>query len=189
MQPAPRAPGPSADLIAAARVWYTTVRLMTRAGRTTRLFIVALAFIGSIGINRVGSSVLMAARQDSRSVSGQERSVWDGVYTEEQSRRGERTYSDSCATCHAADLTGSQVVPALVGADFLTKLNGSMLSDLFDRIRTTMPQDGPGSLSSAQYADVVAFMLNKNNFPAGTADLPADIDALKTIHIEPSKKH
>src|SRR6185295_12934609 len=86
-------PGPSADLIAAARVWYTTVRLMTRARRTTRLFIVALAFIGSIGINRVGSSVLMAARHDSRSASGQERSVWDGVYTEEQSRRGERTYS------------------------------------------------------------------------------------------------
>jgi len=171
------------------RVWYTTERLMTETGRSTYLFIVAFAFIGGIGVNRVGSSVLMAARQDTRSVSGQERSVWDGVYTEEQSRRGEGTYSDSCATCHAADLTGSQVVPALVGADFLTKLNGSMLSDLFERIRTTMPQDGPGSLSSTQYADVVAFMLNKNNFPGGTTDLPDDLDALKAIRIEPSKKH
>jgi cytochrome c len=162
---------------------------MTRTGRSTHFIIVALAFIGGIGINRVGSGVLMAARQDGGSAAGQERSVWDGVYTDEQSQRGERTYSDSCATCHAADLTGSQVVPALVGADFLTKLNGSMVSDLLDRVRTTMPQDSPGSLSSPQYTDVVAFMLNKNKFPAGTTELPADFDELKTIRIEPSKKH
>jgi len=162
---------------------------MTKTGRSIHLVIVAFAFIGGIWINRVGSSVLMAARPDSRSASAQERSVWDGVYTEEQRQRGERTYSDSCATCHAPDLTGSQVVPALVGADFLTKYSGSTVSDLFDRIRTTMPQDGPGSLSPAQYADVVALMLNKNNFPGGTTDLPADLDELKTIRIEPSKKH
>ena len=162
---------------------------MTRTGRSTHFVIVAFALIGGIGATRVGASVLMAERRDSRSAAGQERSVWDGVYTEEQSQRGERTYSDSCANCHAADLTGSQVVPALVGADFLTKWNGSMVSDLFDRVRTTMPQDGPGSLSPAQYADVLAFMLNKNKFPGGTTDLPADLDGLKTIRIEPSKQH
>jgi cytochrome c len=162
---------------------------MTRTGHSPHVVIVALAFIASIGTNRVGSSVLIGARPDSRSASGQERSVWDGVYTEEQSKRGERAYADSCANCHNADLTGSQVVPALLGADFLTKWNGSMVGDLFELVRSTMPQDGPGSLSPAQYADVVAFMLNKNKFPAGATDLPADLEGLKTIRIEPSKKN
>jgi hypothetical protein len=36
---------------------------------------------------------------------------------------------------------------------------------------------------------VVAFMLNKNKFPAGATDLPADLEGLKTIRIEPSKKN
>jgi len=162
---------------------------MTRTGRSTHFVIAALTFIGGIGTNRVGSSVLRAARQDSRSASGQERSVWDGVYTEEQSKRGERAYGDSCANCHTVDLTGSQVVPALVGPDFLTKWNGSMVGDLFELVRTTMPQDGPGSLSPAQYADVLAFMLNRNKFPGGKIELPADLDGLRTIRIDPSKKH
>ena len=52
-----------------------------------------------------------------------------------------------------------------------------------------MPQDGPGSLSPAQYADVLAFMLNKNKFPRGRIELPADLDGLRTIRIDPSKKH
>jgi cytochrome c len=162
---------------------------MTRFGRSALFVIAALAFIVGIGTHRVGSGVLTAARQESQTASGQERSVWDGVYTEEQSKRGERVYGDACANCHSADLTGGQVVPALVGADFLTKWNGSMAGELFELVRTTMPQDGPGSLSTAQYADVLAFMLNKNKFPGGTTELPADLDGLKTIRIEASKKH
>lgn len=162
---------------------------MTRTDRRAQFVIVALALIVAIGTNRVGSAALMAARQDSRSASGQERSVWDGVYTEEQSKRGERAYADSCANCHTAGLTGSQVVPALVGVDFLTKWNGSMVGELLELVRTTMPQDGPGSLSPAQYADVLAFMLNKNKFPGGKIELPADLDGLKTIRIDALKKH
>jgi len=162
---------------------------MIRTRRSTHFVIALLAFIGGVGPNRVGSGVLMAARQDSRSASGQERSVWDGVYTEEQSKRGERAYADSCANCHTAGLTGSQVVPALVGVDFLTKWNGAMVGELFELVRATMPQDGPGSLSPAQYADVIAFMLNKNKFPGGKTELPADLDGLKTIRIDASKKH
>jgi len=162
---------------------------MTRTGRRAQFVIVALAFILSIGTNQVGSGGLMAARQSSRSASGQGRSVGHGVYTSEQSKRGERTYGESCASCHTTDLTGSQVVPALVGPDFLTKWNGAMVGDLFELVRTTMPQDGPGSLSPAQYADVLAFILNRNKFPEGKTELPSDIDELKTIRLDTSKKH
>jgi len=64
-----------------------------------------------------------------------------------------------------------------------------LVGELFELVRATMPQDGPGSLSPAQYADVIAFMLNKNKFPGGKTELPVDPDGLKTIRIDPSKKH
>ena len=113
-----------------------------------------------------------------------DRSIWDGVYSEEQSKRGECVYADTCANCHAADLSGGQVVPALTGDEFLNKWNGAMAGDLFDQIRMTMPQDKPGTLTSRQYADVLAYIFKKNNFPAGKNDLEADLDALNTIRIE-----
>src|SRR5207249_7973521 len=95
---------------------------------------------------------------------------------------------DSCTTCHTAELTGGQVVPPLVGDDFLMKWNGAMVGELFEQIRQTMPQDGPGSLTSAQYADVLAFLLKKNKFPEGNTELASEYDALKTIRIDAAKK-
>jgi mono/diheme cytochrome c family protein len=117
-----------------------------------------------------------------------ERSVWDGVYSEAQSQRGEKVYTDSCASCHGPDLAGSQIVPALVGDEFLMKWNGAVAGDLFELMRTTMPQDSPESLKPPQYADVLAFVFSKNRMPTGNTELAADFDALKTIRIEPSKK-
>ncbi len=37
-----------------------------------------------------------------------------------------------------------------------------------------MPYDSPGSLRDDDYTDLVSFILSKNAFPAGTADLAAD---------------
>jgi S-disulfanyl-L-cysteine oxidoreductase SoxD len=44
-----------------------------------------------------------------------------------------------------------------------------------------MPADAPGTLKPAETADVIAFMLSKDNFPAGEVELPADAVALKEI--------
>ncbi len=117
-----------------------------------------------------------------------DRSVLEGVYTEEQSRRGQSIYADACASCHAAALTGADVVPALVGPEFLGKWTGATAGELFERIRSTMPQTSPGSLSPEQYADVLAHIFNKNRFPAGRAPLAGDYAALRMIRIETSKK-
>ena len=116
------------------------------------------------------------------------RSVLDGVYTEEQSRRGQATYGQACASCHAATLAGADVVPALAGSEFLGKWTGATAGELFERIRTTMPQASPGSLSPQQYADIIAHIFNRNLFPAGRTPLEADLAALRMIRIETSKR-
>ena len=47
-----------------------------------------------------------------------DRTVWDGVYTEEQATRGRADYLKACASCHAADLRGGSTAPSLVEESF-----------------------------------------------------------------------
>lgn len=115
------------------------------------------------------------------------RSVWDGVYTAAQAVRGEALYRQTCARCHGVALTGGEAAPALAGIVFLTSWNGLTLGDLYERIRTSMPSDKPGSLGRQTVTDVVAFLLRQNQFPAGAAELPADGVRLREIAIEASR--
>ena len=34
------------------------------------------------------------------------KSIWDGIYSEEQATRGQALYSQECASCHGGELTG-----------------------------------------------------------------------------------
>jgi mono/diheme cytochrome c family protein len=98
--------------------------------------------------------------------------VWDGVYTAEQAKRGAALYKTHCAACHGEALQGAEAAPALVGDTFNGTWEGVTLGELFDRARTTMPQNAPGSLSRTQHADILAFILQTGKFPAG--DKPFD---------------
>lgn len=111
------------------------------------------------------------------------RTVWDGVYTEEQATRGQAQYMRSCASCHAPDLRGGSTAPSLVEESFSFQWADATVGDLFERIRTLMPSDRPNSLSSQTYRDVVAFILQANKFPPGEKELDADLDALRQIAI------
>ena len=115
------------------------------------------------------------------------RSVWDGVYTEEQAKRGEPVYQKECAACHGAMMTGGESAPPLTGGGFQANWNGLTLGDLFDRIRKTMPQSKPGSLTRQQNADVLAFMLSLNKFPAGKTELYRQSEMLEEIRFETKK--
>ena len=55
--------------------------------------------------------------------------------------------------------------------------------DLFKTLKTTMPEDNPGSLMRQQYVDIVAYLL-KFNEVAFTGDLPMDAEALKKVMIK-----
>jgi mono/diheme cytochrome c family protein len=115
------------------------------------------------------------------------RSVWDGVYTEEQAKRGEAVYRKECASCHGDLLTGGESSPPLTGGGFQANWNGLTLGDLFDRIRKTMPQSAPGRLTRQQDADVLAFMLSFNKFPTGKTELYRQSEMLKEIRFETKK--
>jgi mono/diheme cytochrome c family protein len=116
-----------------------------------------------------------------------ERSVWDGVYTEEQSKRGEALYANTCASCHGSALGGGESAPPLAGGEFFANWNGLTLGDLFERIRVSMPADRPGKLSREQNAAVLAFMLNVNQFPSGKTELEHQPEVLKQIRFEAEK--
>jgi mono/diheme cytochrome c family protein len=114
--------------------------------------------------------------------AGQAKTAKDGVYADAQASRGEGLYAQQCASCHSADLSGSGA-PALAGPDFLGSWDGMPVADLVEKIVTSMPSSSPGSLSRDQAADLVAFILKANKFPAGSSDLASDAATLKTISI------
>jgi S-disulfanyl-L-cysteine oxidoreductase SoxD len=115
------------------------------------------------------------------------KSVWDGAFTDDQVKRGEKFSNDECATCHGDGLSGGEEAPSLVGAGFLSAWTGLTVGDLFDRIRKTMPQDNPNRLSRQQVADIVAYLLSVNRFPAGKTELPVAAEVLREIKIDAKK--
>jgi mono/diheme cytochrome c family protein len=127
------------------------------------------------------AGALTARAQDSG------RSVWEGVYTNEQADRGKTVYAESCASCHGAVLTGGETAPALAGGEFLANWNGLTAGDLVDRIRTTMPFGSPGTLSRETVTNVVTYMFRFNGFPAGAKEMDLRPEMLKQIRIEPAR--
>ena len=114
-------------------------------------------------------------------------SVTAGVYSADQAKRGQTVYNDSCAKCHLDDLSGGATSPPLLGNEFIGNWKGKTVGALFDEVRMTMPFDSPGSLTPAQYADVLAYMLSVNKFPAGEKELDKEPEPMQQIKIEAPK--
>jgi len=115
-------------------------------------------------------------------------SVWDGVYTAEQAKRGSPLYRQKCATCHGDKMTGGESAPPLAGGQFLSNWNGLTLDVLFERIRLTMPVDNPAAVNRLSKADILAYILSMNRFPSGDAELQYKTELLKEILIEANKE-
>ena len=125
------------------------------------------------------ATALWAAALVSVTVSGQGKSVSEGVYTPAQATRGETAFEASCTACHDTS--------RFMGKDFLSTWTGKSLHVLFDHVHTTMPEDNPGSLKPQQYADILAFLLKLNEYPEGKEELPAEAAALKEIKFDNKK--
>ena len=119
-------------------------------------------------------AVASARAQTTDSTAG--KSVWLGVYTEEQATRGDTEHQNNCSSCHGTE--------KYTGEAFAKNWLGRTVFDLFDQIKTTMPDDNPGGLSVQQYKDVVAYILKANGIPAGTDSLPGDPEAMRLLKID-----
>jgi mono/diheme cytochrome c family protein len=143
----------------------------------------------SVCVFALGVLMVVLLRVVAAQESPAKQSVWAGVYSDDQARRGEAQYDRNCQACHGADLSGNPVdeVPALAWEGFLTQWNNRTVKDLFDTVKRSMPKDSPGSLNSRAYVDVIAYLLQANKFPSGSKDLSLNTDALAQIVIEKDK--
>jgi mono/diheme cytochrome c family protein len=114
------------------------------------------------------------------------RSVLDGVFTDAQAKRGQDVYTANCVRCHGDALQGGDDAPPL-GPAFISSWKGSTVGDLVAKIRRSMPDDAPASLTDQQYTDVVTFILSSNRYPAGKTELPVEAEKQKLIKVEPIK--
>ncbi len=109
-----------------------------------------------------------------------------GIYSEPQATRGEELYQQNCAVCHGAQLQGTPAAP-LTGPAFSGRWEDGKhtLDDLYYIIRSLMPNTAPGSLTKAQYADIVAYILKANRDPAGEAELVPKAADMKATVLQP----
>jgi len=151
--------------------------------RTLRVMVLGRAVLLTVLCMTIAAS-LLAAQESSASDT---RSVWDGVYTEDQAKRGEASYKTGCSSCHGETLKGAGESPPLAGVPFMSNWSGLLLADLYERIRRTMPQDNPARMTRQQKIEILAYILSVNKFPSGNTDLPRQTELLKLIRIEANK--
>ncbi len=104
------------------------------------------------------------------------------LFTSAQASRGEAVYRAQCADCHGRDLDDGDIAP-LAGPAFIQSWTrpGRTLGDLYYITRSTMPRTAAGSLSEREYVDVLAYILERNGYPAGEVPLAADQAALQQV--------
>ena len=144
-----------------------------------RFTVAILTMSGMMAFGALSARGTVAAQQP--------KSQWDGVYTEDQAKRGEGLYSQYCASCHGPDLSGGEMAPGLTGGEFSSNWNDLSLGELFERMRISMPQNAPGTLSRQQNADILSYVLFKGNYPAGQTELPTQTEVLSTIKFVSAK--
>jgi mono/diheme cytochrome c family protein len=115
------------------------------------------------------------------------RSVWEGVFTKEQVKRGETLYAQHCSSCHGPDLAGNDEAAPLSGPAFLANWDGLTVGDLSERVRVSMPPNKLGKLSRQQIVDILSYVLSVNSFPDGKTELDPKAEVQKQIKVEATK--
>jgi mono/diheme cytochrome c family protein len=147
-----------------------------------RLAVVIASAFHALGLVRASGSASQTPSTPPPS-AGSVRAASTGVYTEAQATRGAKIYVDTCQSCHGKSLEGDIADP-LAGSEFLKAHNGQDLSRLYLKILQRMPDDAPGTLTPQVTADVLAYILKFNAFPAGKDELPADPERLKLMKLD-----
>jgi alcohol dehydrogenase (cytochrome c) len=131
------------------------------------------------------SALLCAAAINAQAPAGGGRGATppaEALFTSEQAAAGKAVYQGSCASCHGPQVDDGEA-PPLRGGAFLGKFGGKPAADLFTYASTKMPPGSPGSLGKAQYAQVIAFVLQQNGFATGRKEFASDASALASVTI------
>jgi mono/diheme cytochrome c family protein len=111
-------------------------------------------------------------------VSAQGTLASSGVFTSAQADRGMSIYDGQCASCHE--------LSRFKGKDFASAWTDKPLTDLHTAVKS-MPMDNPGSLKPEEYADVLAYFLSINGYPAGQAELKGDDASIAAVKVDVKK--
>ena len=97
------------------------------------------------------------------------------LYSKAQAAAGAKLYAANCAQCHGENLEGG-VGPALRGPNLVRLAQKTKLTvgDFFQFMALQMPLNAPASLSKDKYAAVMASILARNGYPAGSKALTYD---------------
>jgi mono/diheme cytochrome c family protein len=102
------------------------------------------------------------------------------IYTAAQSTAGATVFSANCAMCHGADMKGG-AGPALLGQAFASASSNYSVGAIFSEVAEQMPAGNPGGLTHDQYAQVMAYILSKNGYPAGGTALDYNASLASTV--------
>jgi PQQ-dependent dehydrogenase (methanol/ethanol family) len=139
-------------------------RLFSRGGAFAfRALTLAALLVGGLGL---GSPALAQAQKFF------EQGPAPG-FTAGQAERGKAAYSNSCSSCHGANLNDGEFGPPLKGAPFRKNWTAQSPAALFSYMVQKMPPANPGELGGQTYADLEAYILQANGLEPGASELTA----------------
>jgi mono/diheme cytochrome c family protein len=112
------------------------------------------------------------------------RAQTSGYFTLDQATAGSDIYQAKCASCHGAQMEG-YIGPSLRGHAF--QVITSRQTDagrLLLIISRNEPQNNPGALSEDEDANVLAYILQVNGYPAGKEKLSAESSHLRELLLD-----
>ena len=89
-------------------------------------------------------------------------------------------YAKSCARCHGVQMEGI-LGPGLTGPHFASEKANFDVEHVFNIVAHNMPATRPGSLEDDEYVKIMAYILEKNGYPAGDQELTYDGASKSTV--------
>lgn len=131
-------------------------------GRQAR-HVVALAM--TLGL--VWAVALSAAAHTSQATTN------DGIYSKAQADAAKAQFDKLCASCHAFTVAEKRKPEDLPLGDepFIKAWEGKPVIELVSLIEFTMPNDGSAIVTGEEALNLVAYVLQRNGYPAGEAPL------------------
>ena len=96
-----------------------------------------------------------------------------GLVPKAQAANGENVFKVRCAECHAtSDFTK---------VDFARGFDDRPLFELYEKIRSTMPDDKPGTFLPQEYLDVSLYIYKLNGAEEGEGEIKPEEEAMKAV--------